>query len=499
MKESQEKYRLITENTNDLIIITNADKTFRYVSPSIKSLGYTPDELVGQDSFILLHPEDNISITSMLKQLIIGRYKPGTNSRFEYRLRDKSGMYHLYETAAKLVNDESGKHMILSTSRDITERKKIAEKLQKSENLLNDVSEIAHVGGWELDIKTKEVYWTKETYRIHDISFDEKFDLTKAVIFFDLPNRSKLEAALQRCMETGESFDLVLPFTSAKGRRLWTRAIGHALKDDSGKLVRLIGTFQDITERKKAEAALRESQKRFQALTETTNDFVWEMDANGVYTYCSPQMNELWGYKTEDMIGRTPFDFMIPEGRAHAIQMFHSMSKSPSSFQGLESKNWDKTGRIVIVETSGVPFFDNEGRLRGYRGISRDITERKKAEEMLRESEGLLRALFENMTSGAAIYKVINDGSKGSDYIIRDFNVAGLRIEGKQKDEVIGKSLFDLRPTIDQYGLIPIFQKVWQTGEPGYFPSSIYVDEKYSNWYENMVVKLPTGEIVAIL
>ncbi|HWR27969.1 MAG TPA: PAS domain S-box protein, partial [Candidatus Thermoplasmatota archaeon] len=98
LKESQEKYRLIAENTNDLIIITNVDKTFRYVSPSIKSLGYTPEELVGQDSFILLHPEDNISITSMLKQLIIGRYKPGTNSRFEYRLRDKSGMYHLYET-----------------------------------------------------------------------------------------------------------------------------------------------------------------------------------------------------------------------------------------------------------------------------------------------------------------------------------------------------------------------------------------------------------------
>ena len=183
------------KNTNDLIIITNTDKTFRYVSPSIKSLGYTPDELIGQDSFILLHPEDNISITSMLKQLIIGRYKPGTSSRFEYRLRDKSGVYHIFETVAKLVKDESGKQMIISISRDITERKK-------------------------------------------------------------------------------------------------------------------------------AEEALRESQKRFQALTETTNDFVWEMDANGVYTYCSPQMNELWGYKPEEMIGRTPFDLMIPEDRAHAIKMF---------------------------------------------------------------------------------------------------------------------------------------------------------------------------------
>ena len=128
--ENQEKYRLITENTNDLIIITNIDKTFRYVSPSIKSLGYTSDELIGQDSFFLLHPEDKISITSMLKQLVIGMYKPGASSRFEYRLKDKSGVYHIYEATAKLAKDESGKHMILSISRDITERKKAEEKIK---------------------------------------------------------------------------------------------------------------------------------------------------------------------------------------------------------------------------------------------------------------------------------------------------------------------------------------------------------------------------------
>ncbi|MCK9420606.1 MAG: response regulator [Nitrospirae bacterium] len=123
---------------------------------------------------------------------------------------------------------------------------------------------------------------------------------------------------------------------------------------------------------------------------------------------------------------------------------------------------------------------------------------RKQAEQALREREGLLHSLFDNMTSGAAIFKVINDGSKGSDYIIKDFNATSLRIEGKQKDEVIGKSLFDLRPNIDQYGLITVFQKVWRIGEPGYFPPKIYRDEKYNNWYENWVFKLPTNEIVAI-
>jgi signal transduction histidine kinase/ActR/RegA family two-component response regulator len=102
------------------------------------------------------------------------------------------------------------------------------------------------------------------------------------------------------------------------------------------------------------------------------------------------------------------------------------------------------------------------------------------------------------MPSGCAVYEVRNDGSRGSDYVVKDFNPASLVIEGKTRNEVIGKSLLDLRPTIDEYGLISVFQEVWRTGEPALFPSTQYVDEGYASWYENRVFKLPTGEIVAI-
>jgi len=81
----------------------------------------------------------------------------------------------------------------------------------------------------------------------------------------------------------------------------------------------------------------------------------------------------------------------------------------------------------------------------------------------LLESEALFRGLFDNMTSGCAIYKVLNDGSKGSDYIIRNFNKMSLKIENKTLSEVVGKSLYDLRPNIDEYGLIPAMRKVWKT------------------------------------
>ena len=102
------------------------------------------------------------------------------------------------------------------------------------------------------------------------------------------------------------------------------------------------------------------------------------------------------------------------------------------------------------------------------------------------------------MPSGCAIYEVRNDGSRGSDYIVKDMNPAGLAIEGKTRDEVIGKSLPDLRPAIDEFGLIPVFHEVWRTGKPALLPSTQYVDEGHGNWYENRVFRLPTSEIVAV-
>ncbi|MFA5376237.1 MAG: PAS domain S-box protein [Dehalococcoidia bacterium] len=122
----------------------------------------------------------------------------------------------------------------------------------------------------------------------------------------------------------------------------------------------------------------------------------------------------------------------------------------------------------------------------------------REMEGALRESEELFRGLFDTVTSGVAIYEVHGDGATGKDYIIRDFNKMALEIEGKTKDEVIGKSLSALRPKVDEYGIIPVFQRVWKTGVPELFPQKIYVDEKYSSWYENRIFRLQSGEVVAV-
>lgn len=151
-----------------------------------------------------------------------------------------------------------------------------------------------------------------------------------------------------------------------------------------------IAFINDITVRKQAEAALRESEQRFRTLVETTSDMVWEIDENCVYTYVSPQVRTILGYTPEEVIGRTPFDLLDPEEARRTRDFLQEVAKGPEAFSCYESVTPDRSGHHVVIEVSGAPFFDENGVLRGYRGIARDITERKMADQALRESEASL-------------------------------------------------------------------------------------------------------------
>ncbi|MEI6795869.1 MAG: PAS domain S-box protein [Methanomassiliicoccales archaeon] len=128
----------------------------------------------------------------------------------------------------------------------------------------------------------------------------------------------------------------------------------------------------------------------------------------------------------------------------------------------------------------------------------RQAVHSRRSESALIESEQRFKDLFESMGSGVAIYSVRNDGNHGSDYIVKDFNRKALQIEGKRREEVVGKSLFELRPRIDEYGLIPMFREVWITGKAAFYPAKVYIDDHYFSWYQNTVFRLISGEIVAI-
>jgi PAS domain S-box-containing protein len=188
-----------------------------------------------------------------------------------------------------------------------------------------------------------------------------------------------------------------------------------------------------LTGRRRAEQALRRSEERFRNLVEASSDWIWEVDSSGTYTYCSPQCKKVLGYEPEEILGKTPFDFMPPGERTRVQGVFESCASSKVPIDELENTNRHKDGHDIILETNGVPILDSTGNLVGYRGIDRDITGRKRAEEELRESEGKFRAI----TSSAQDAIVMIDNSGNINY----WNPAAEKIFGYKRNEVLGEEL----------------------------------------------------------
>ena len=133
----------------------------------------------------------------------------------------------------------------------------------------------------------------------------------------------------------------------------------------------------------------------FLSLVEITEDWVWEVDRNGIYTYAGPRCREMLGYEPHEIVGRSAFSLMPGPEAKRIRRLFRDFADRRTSFRCVENVNRHKDGRLVVLESSGVPIFDERGRLAGYRGIDRDITERKQAEEALRTSEGRLRQVLD--------------------------------------------------------------------------------------------------------
>jgi PAS domain S-box-containing protein len=162
------------------------------------------------------------------------------------------------------------------------------------------------------------------------------------------------------------------------------------MRDDKGDVVGVFGVAADVSRRKRSETQLRATKERFRTLVETTSDWVWEVDSDAVYTYASPKVKDLLGYEPDELIGKTPFETMPPEEAARTGKEFRRYAAERVPFQGMVNVCLHKDGRKIVLETSGVPVFNADGHLIGYRGIDRDITARTMAEEALRASESRL-------------------------------------------------------------------------------------------------------------
>ena len=174
---------------------------------------------------------------------------------------------------------------------------------------------------------------------------------------------------------------------------------------------------------------LQKEQKRFQDVVTNTGDWIWEVDAQGRYTYSSPVVEEILGYKPEEVIGKCFYDFFLPGEREELKKAAFEVFAQKAAFKNFLNRNIRKDGQVVIIETSGVPVIGVGGRLLGYRGADRSITERKKAEEEIRK--------FKTISDKASYGTAISDIEGNLLYV----NKAFAMMHGCTIEELIGKNL----------------------------------------------------------
>jgi len=308
------------------------------------------------------------------------------------------------------------------------------------------MSELEHIPDWSLVQQYMRAspsiffYWAAETdwpvmyvsENIRQLGYSAEEFVTGGKKFSEIVHPEDLDRVAREVEEYTarklRSFTQEYRVLTSEGDICWIDDRTVVKCDADGEVMHYLGIITDITKEKNAETALRLSQERYRALVETTEDFVWEVDRNGIYTYCSPQVESLLGRRPEEMLGKTPFEFMTAEDAETVAVEFSEIVGKEQAFSCLENANLHRDGSEVVLETSGVPFFDENGKLAGYRGIDRDITVRKQAEEDLR----LAASVFENVSEGILITDV--DGT------IRSVNRAYRTITQLSEEELIGKN-----------------------------------------------------------
>jgi PAS domain S-box-containing protein/putative nucleotidyltransferase with HDIG domain len=191
----------------------------------------------------------------------------------------------------------------------------------------------------------------------------------------------------------GNQFELEIRFS------IWTR---------QGKIAGAVAVVSQPPD-SSARMKVTEGEERFRDLVETTSDWVWETDEKGVYTYVSPRVAEVLGYEPHEVVGKSQFDFMPLQEAHRAVDVLTSIIESNMPFRFLHMQKMHKDGRPVFLETSGVPFLGPDGKLRGYRGVHRDVTERRKAEEKAQQTFRKLETTVESVIQAIALTVEMRD------------------------------------------------------------------------------------------
>jgi PAS domain S-box-containing protein len=388
IREGAEMYRDLVENSQALICTHGLDgKLLSLNERPAKILGYQAGELIGRRIPDLL-PNDGEKLYSRYREQMV-QYGSATGL---LALRTRSGERRIWEYQNTLKSFGVSEPIVHGIAHDITERFEAEKRVRKSEALLSQAERLAHIGGWELELATQSLFWSKEYSRMLGMDFySGQVPYGSGIAMIHPEDRKRAVADVDSLLAGKPEFENELRFILRDGQEKIFHSRAVSVKDKSGRMVGICGMSQDVTAQKREQEKLRRGAAILSQAEQMANCGSWEFDAASQNITPSKHLMEMFGVASEEQWRpETYWERAHPDDRDRIRQSLEDVVGQSRAFDQV-SRYFAPEGGIRILHSRGMPVTAADGRVIGAMGVVQDITDRVRSEEELHK---LLRKLL---------------------------------------------------------------------------------------------------------
>jgi PAS domain S-box-containing protein len=438
-RTSEERFRVLVDGVRDYAIymLDPEGRVVSWNSGAARITGYRAEEVLGAHHE-LFYPAENRGRKEPAEHLRLSLQ----SERFEdqgWRLR-KDGSTYFANIVITALRDERGNPQgFAKVIQDVTEQRRAEEKLRLSESLLAEAQQIAHIGSWSWNLLDGTVRWSDEHYRILGLVPQltaPSYEQFRRLLHPD--DLAVLEELVGRALKDGKPYECLLRLPQRDGAVRFASSRGQAVLNEAGEPQRMFGTLQDVTERTRAEEAMRASDERFRMIARATNDAIWDWDLVTNVVWWSESFQTLFGYRADQVEAEAESWY----SRLHPGDHERVSSKIGKTIEG-GATHWSDEyrfrrgdGNYAYVLDRGYIIRDQQGRPTRMIGAMMDVSKDKQAQRAITQSEARKAAILES-----GLDCIITMDHEGR---VTEFNPAAERTFGYQREEVMGKELTEL-------------------------------------------------------
>jgi PAS domain S-box-containing protein len=401
LRREEERYRAVIEQATDGIYLLDVEtRRVLEANPAFcRMLGYTEGEMRGMEVYAFVaHPPDNVDATigrtlEQRRRIVGGR-----------KYRRKDGTLVDVEVGVNVIRP-GGKEVICTIVRDVTERKRSEERLRTSEAGLANAQRIAHLGNWEWDLVTKEAYWSDELYRIHGLDPQGPPLTWEEFLRCVHPaDREYVDRSLREALHERKPYNVEHRIFRPDGSERIVHCQLEATFDESGRAVRAVGTVHDVTERKRGEEALKQSERLYRTVLEQATENICLVDVEtGRVVESNPAFRETLGYTEEELHRLVLYD-IVAHDRASIEENMRYTLEAGHRFVG-QRRYRRKDGSLLDVEVSASTIL-RDGR-ETFCVVAHDVSERARTQRLLEERVATLSRIASSLTLGASVEETL--------------------------------------------------------------------------------------------